>query len=106
MADELKLRIETGKLEEAASRIQTQAQNLRSAFQGMTDAMERTKNCWIGEAGERHRQLFFFSEEKREEAVGRFLEQAEDLLEMAGVYVSKENENREMAESLLGDVIL
>lgn len=106
MAEEFMVRVESEKLETAAEQIRGQILRLNTAFEGMTEAINRTNGYWIGEAADAHRRVFLEQKTGREEAIARLTEQASDLLQMAGVYLSTENENVQIVQSLLGDVIL
>lgn len=106
MAEEFIVRVESEKLEQAAGEINDRISKLNAAFEGMTEAMNRTQGYWIGEAGDAHRRVFLEQQPRREEVIARLSEQVSDLMQMAGVYVSAEKENVQLAQSLLGDVIL
>lgn len=106
MEEELLLRVEPEKLQQTAEGINGRVTKLSAAFDSMREAMNRTNGYWIGEAGDAHRRAFLEQQPRREEILARLSEQAADLLQMAGVYVSVEKENVELTQSLRGDVIL
>lgn len=106
MGEEFFVRVETGKLKQAALEIEEKLNQLQAAFAGMDEVMERTQGYWLGEAGDTHRKVFWEQQPKREETIKRLQVHIRDLQKMAGIYDTAEQEAVNTAESLPEDVII
>lgn len=106
MPEELTIRISTGELAQASGDISKKAGDLKAAFDGMTEAMNRTNGYWLGEAGEAHREAYRRLIPGQEEIMRRLKEQVTDLAKIAGTWEAAEQEVKEMDLSLPDDVIV
>ncbi|MBS6395829.1 MAG: WXG100 family type VII secretion target [Clostridiales bacterium] len=99
------VKISTEQLAQASGDIGKKVKDLRSAFEEMTDAVNRTNGYWLGEAGEAHRKAYRQMQSGQEEILRRLSEQAVDLAQIAGIWETAEQEVRELNQSLPDDVI-
>ena len=67
---------------------------------------ELVRNYWLGDAGEAHRHAFELDYEEIEKILRRLNEHPRDLESIALTYMGVEQEVKEVAGSLPGDVII
>lgn len=106
MAEELTVRISTEQLADASRDIEKKINDLKSAFEEMTSAMNRTNGYWLGEAGEAHRRAYRQMQPHQEEVLKRLREQAADLAQIAGIWEEAEREVKDTDLALPDDVII
>lgn len=92
-------------LEEKASEVQNKVNNVKEKFAKMNDMISASKEYWIGEGGDKHREAYAKYKEQIEEITKRLAEHPADLLSMAGIYREAEVTNTSTTEALLSDVI-
>lgn len=99
------LTVDTGTMRQKASTVEGKMKELQSAFEKVEQAVQRTGNYWIGEAGDAHRAYFEHEKPKMEEILRRLSEHARDLNAMASVYERTEREAADIAADLPSDAI-
>ncbi len=93
-------------MQSKASVVLKHVREMQIQFQNLENSVNRTKNYWIGEAGDAHRAYYSSRKEEIEEIFARLNEDVTDLQKMAAVYAQTEMETEEMAEALPSDVIV
>lgn len=78
---------------------------LSGSFEKISSIIEKTKNYWIGEAGDLHRKLYTDENEEIQEMFARLLEHPTDLELIAKNYLNVEDVVENLALELPGDVI-
>lgn len=78
---------------------------MRADLQIMTDVMQRTSGYWVGEAGDKYRDLYMEEKEEITEILRRLSEHPNDLLSMAGVYRKTIIDNSATAQGMPTNVI-
>lgn len=106
MSEGITIRIRTESLEHASVELGKKADDLKKSFENMTEAMNRTSDYWLGEAGEAHREAYRRLIPRQEEALRRLQEQISSLAKIAGTWEAAEQEVKEMNLSLPDDVIM
>ena len=106
MAEDLTVKISTEKLADASQSIEKKVNSLKAAFESMTEAIDRTRGYWLGEAGEAHRRAYRQMQPHQEEVLKRLQEQAGDLAQIAGIWETAERETEELDLTLPDDVIV
>lgn len=79
---------------------------MKTAFEMLERAVERTHNYWLGEAGTLGRAYMLNRNPEVEEMLMRLMEHVRELDHMAAVYVKAEQESEEAANALPADVIV
>ena len=79
--------------------------NLTASFKRIGEIIEKTRNYWIGEAGDLHRKIYTDENEHIQEMFARLLEHPTDLEQIAKNYLNIEDEVENLALELPGDVI-
>lgn len=106
MPEELTVRIRTESLEQASVELGKKVGDLKKYFENMTEAMNRTNDYWLGEAGEAHREAYRRLMPRQEEVLRRLQEQVSSLAKIAGTWEAAEQEVKELDLSLPDDVIV
>ena len=106
MPEEITVRISTERLAQASGDIGRKVNELKAAFEEMTDVVNRTNSYWLGEAGEAHRKAYQQMQPHQEEVLNRLKEQVSDLIQIAGIWETAEQEIGELNQSLPDDVIV
>ena len=106
VAKELHVSIATEQLRATARDIAVKVSGLKAVFEDMDMAVKRTEGYWIGEAAEAHREAYRRMSPEREAILAYLFGQADDLAAIAGIWEEKEEEVKELAQSLPGDVIV
>ena len=78
---------------------------MQTSFSALENTVNKTRNYWVGEAGDAHRELYTKQKENIEEIFKRLTEDVTDLHQMAAVYSSTEQQVADIAEDLPSDVI-
>ena len=100
------LKVDPDVMRNKAALVQEKIRDMQTAFESLENTVRKTQNYWIGEAGDAHREMFFKSEDDREEIFKRLMEDVTDLNQMADVYSTTEREVKEISEELPSDVII
>lgn len=79
--------------------------SLTASFERISSIIERTRNYWIGEAGDLHRKLYTDEKDQIQEMFARLSEHPADLEKIAKNYMDVEDNVEELAMELPGDVI-
>ena len=99
------LKVTTEQLKNTSTTVFNLIRETKSAFEDLGRAVSKTSQYWIGEAGDRHRQLWQEQWQEVEAMLRRLEEYPEDLLAMAGLYEKAESEVTKTSAALRGDVI-
>lgn len=100
------LRVDPQVMQTKAQTVQGKITEMKTAFEEMENLVRKTQNYWLGEGGEAHRELFWKTQEEREELFGRLREDVSDLCTMAAQYSATESEVKQLSEELPADVIV
>lgn len=82
---------DSDKLVAQSNEVRALASDMKVKFQRMEDLMNKTRNYWIGEAGDVHRQRYDEQKEDIEIMLRRIFEHPDDLIQISGVYRAMEN---------------
>lgn len=89
-----------------ATSVQRRIREMQTAFRELESTVNKTRQYWIGEAGDAHRDYYDEHKKDVEEVFMRLSEDVTDLREMARVYATTESEVTDLAEDLPSDVIV
>lgn len=78
---------------------------LKNCFQNMEQRVSATRNYWIGEAGEAHREMYQAQKENIDQILRRLSEHPVDLLQISGNYGDAERKIMESAMELPKEAI-
>lgn len=92
----------TAKSTEAAKSVNA----MRKHFEELRRLVDKTGKYWIGEAGDKHREMYYGLEEDIEEILRRLGEHPVDLVAIAQKYSDTELQIQQEIEELPGDVII
>lgn len=90
---------------EQAEEVRRLGNDMKIHFQEMESIMNKTRNYWIGEAGDIHRQRYEEHKDDIDQMLRRLLEHPDDLLMISGNYSAAEKSNVEAALALPEDII-
>lgn len=99
------LLVDTVTMTNQAAEVRRLANAAKVDFQAMKEIMEKTRNYWIGEAGDLHRKLYDDQKDDIDVMLRRILEHPTDLEQMAGIYTQAENTNVSTAQALPSDAL-
>lgn len=88
-----------------ANAVQGRIREMQASFNALENTVNKTKNYWIGEAGDVHRELYTKQKSNIDEIFKRLAEDVTDLHRMAAEYSSTERQVTAIAEDLPSDVI-
>lgn len=88
-----------------AEEVRRLGNDMRLHFQKMDEIMNKTRNYWIGDAGDIHRQRYEEHKDDVDLMLRRLLEHPDDLLQISGNYSTAENKNIAEAQSLPSNFI-
>ena len=100
------LKVEPSNLKDKATSVQKSIQEVKTLFAQIENVVNSTKSIWVGEAGDMHRKTYEASKDKINEMIRRLEEHPVDLMKMAGVYDTAENEAKAVSQAQRGDVIV
>lgn len=100
------LAVNPDSLRQKASETEQRIGEMKTAFEALEQAVDRTAGYWLGEAGDAHRAYFAEKRPEFKEILNRLSEQVRDLNQMADVYDTAERQSVEMAADLPSDVIV
>lgn len=83
-----------------------QVNNMKNHFEALRTLMDKTKGYWLGEGGDKHRQLYHDLEKDTEEILRRLGEHPTDLVTIAQQYFNVEMAIQQAVQELPGDVIV
>lgn len=99
------IKVSTEVLINKADAVSDSIRKMEECFNEMEDIIRRTNGYWIGEAGDKHRQLYSDEIPNIEEMMRRLKEHPRDLNIIAQNYMTTEQSVTEIANALAGDVI-
>lgn len=103
---DFQLTVSTDVLREKAGEISDGVKQLRTDWDEIKRIVENSKSYWKGESGTEHRKRLASMEDDTDTALRRLEEHHGDLLQMAGIYETTENEITEVNSGLPSDVIV
>ncbi len=101
----VELLVNTEIMVQQAGEVERLAADMRNRFDNISDIILRTRNYWIGEAGDLHRQRYDAQKENIEQMLRRLMEHPNDLRQMAGIYVQGEQGNVAKSQQLPSDAL-
>ncbi len=101
----IRLRVTPEVLEGKANEVTGLVNTISNNFQIISNIIQRTGGYWLGEAGDKHRQLYNDKRDEIETMMRRLMEHPKDLLVMAGIYKETEGINLTISQALPGNVI-
>ena len=102
----VEVKVETSVMKRQAYEVERLAADLQQRFESIERYVKATRDHWIGEAGDMHRQLYESQKEELSDALARLKEHPKDLMIMAGIYEEAEAKNNEEVGTLRDDVIV
>lgn len=97
--------VDTTEMVTQANEVMRLASDMEQKFQDIEDLIKKTKNYWIGEAGELHRQRYNEKKDDISVMIRRVYEHPRDLCSIAGLIDSMEKGNVELVSELPANVI-
>ena len=88
-----------------AEEVRRLGNDMKKRFELLEETMDRTKNYWIGEAGELHRKLYNEQKDDVAQMLRRLLEHPDDLLAISENYRVAESRNVQSASALDANLI-
>lgn len=79
---------------------------MRRHFEQLRGLVDKTRGYWCGEAGDKHREMYYGLDEDTEEILRRLGEHPVDLVAIAQKYSDTELKIQQEIEELPGDVII
>ncbi|MCM1540553.1 MAG: WXG100 family type VII secretion target [Blautia sp.] len=98
--------VEPEMLKSKSAEVSRIVSRMREHFGELKNLMEKTAGYWIGEAGDKHRQMYKDIEDNVEEMLKRLGEYPVDLLAIAKNYTDVELSIEEDIETLPDDIIV
>lgn len=93
-------------LNKQAVEVEKRVKNMEKRFQNIKELSEKSKNYWLGEAGDMHRKNYANQEKYVEQVLNRLNEHPRDLRVIAQTYSSTELKIEEaIIQELPGDVL-
>lgn len=99
------LRVNTDVMMAKASEVEQKVKDMKNAFAEMERMINESKNHWIGEAGDTHRNLYYRKKEDIDRIVNKLAQHPVNLREAAKVYAGLATENDQIQSALPTDVI-
>jgi uncharacterized protein YukE len=100
-----RIKVDTSTLINKAEETDRSISKMEECLEWLETIIKRTSYYWIGEAGDKHREIYYNNKDEIGVIVARLREHPKDLLEMAQVYTTAENEVQQASLKLPGDVI-
>lgn len=99
------LKVSTDEMKRKAGEVTKQVNQIEKNWNRICDAVNASKSYWEGDAGEVHRKFIQNNDSDVQTLLKRLREHPRDLLDMAGVYLSAEEQAKQLARALPKDVI-
>ncbi|MBQ9136705.1 MAG: WXG100 family type VII secretion target [Lachnospiraceae bacterium] len=100
------IKVTPEQLTEKSSEVAGKVQSMRQHFKDLQDAVNKSKSYWVGEAGDKHRQMYADLEEEIEEILNRLAEHPRDLVTIAQKYSDVELKIQQEIEALPSDILI
>lgn len=100
------LEVTPEELDAKAHLVSAQIAEMKKNFEAMERAINRTKQYWIGEAGDAHREAYYKKKDDISTMLRRWDEEVEDMFIMKETYAKAEREAKELIVELPSDVII
>lgn len=92
-------------LESKSAEVEKKVNNVKEKFAKMNDMIDATKEYWVGEGGDKHRETYGKFRNDIDDIIKRLSEHPAELLTMAGIYRQSEQTNVSSSNSLDNNVI-
>lgn len=99
------VKVSTEQLAAQAAEVRRYGNDMKKNFKLLSDTLDKTKNYWLGEAGEAHRKMYEEQKDAIDEMLRRLLEHPGDLEAIAGNYQQAESINVTTAQGLPDSII-
>lgn len=100
------IKVSTEQLMEKADVVNSRIDAVSQCLEQMKNSVQKTRNYWVGEAGDLHRKVYEEKQPMLEEILKRFKEHSVDLISMAKNYESAEKVIEEAAVQQLPDNVI
>ena len=104
MAD-VRLKVSIDEMKRKTNELTKQINKVEKNWNRIQDTVNASKSYWEGDAGDVHRKFLKDHEEDVQTMLKRLKEHPRDLLDMAGIYLSAEEQAKQLAKALPKDVI-
>ena len=105
ISGDVALKVTPEVLLEKADLVQAKLRDMQQTLDSLEQAVNGTKEYWIGEAGDMHRKMYEEEKENIATIMKRLNEHPVDLRTIAQTYMDTEAAVQEIAESLPVDII-
>ncbi len=102
----INLKVSTEALRTKAREVDAEIQKLEKHFNQIQDIVSKTTSYWTGVSGDKARKEFLGQQENMNLVLKRFREHPDDLLKMAGIYESGEQQVKQNNETLKTNFIV
>lgn len=102
---EMVIRVKTEELITASGEVENCMKRLENAMNEAESIVKRSSGYWKGKGAESHYDTYMRKTETIREAVKRFRNNKNSLLQIAGVYETAIGETNSIAQSLPGDIL-
>lgn len=99
------IKVDPEVMRQKAISVKFQINKMERSFQSLETTVNKTKNYWIGEAADVHRDYFESAKPEIEKMFRRLKEHSRELNEMALVYSNVERDITQLSEDLPSDAI-
>lgn len=103
---EFTFRVTPEELEKKSGEFTSIVDSVKGHFARIKDVSEKTQGYWCGEAGDTNRSGYASYQEDIDFIIGRLSEHPADLLKMAGIYRTAEQQAQEYSATLKVDQIV
>ena len=99
------LRVDTDVMIAKANEVEQKVKDMKNEFAEMERMINESRNHWIGEAGDLHRNLYYKKKDAIDRIMNKLAQHPVNLREAAKVYVGLATENEQTQSALPTDVI-
>ncbi len=102
----IQLKVTPAELQAKASDISAQIRQIELDFQKIGQAVTSSRGYWEGDASQTHQNYYSSYKDEIASVISKLKEHPEDLLKMAGLYETTENNAVQISGMLSQDVIV
>jgi uncharacterized protein YukE len=102
---ETRIKVDTPTLINKAEETNRSISKMEECLEQLETIINRTSYYWIGEAGDKHRKIYYDYKDEIGVIIKRLREHPKDLLEIGQVYSTAEKDVHQMSKELPGDII-
>lgn len=99
------MKVSTDVMKAQATKVDGYIRAIEKDFNEIRKIVKASKSYWVGDASDKHREIFNEREENITRVIRRLEEHPQDLRKMAGIYEAAEQENETLASLLPDNVI-